>query len=59
MNNFTLLQKQQLETMVEAGHQVNYVEYDPTKQAAPTPPAGWTEFYRETAASLVEIIYTK
>jgi hypothetical protein len=59
MNNFTLSQKQQLETMVEAGKSVNYVEYDPTKQAAPTPPVGWTEFYRETATNLVEIIYTK
>jgi endo-alpha-1,4-polygalactosaminidase (GH114 family) len=59
MNNFSLLQKQQLETICEAGGQVYTVAYNPTTPGAPpAPPTGLVEFYRETTSTLVEIIYT-
>jgi len=63
MNNFTLAQKQYLETQLESGHQVIYVAYNPAtivgtpEQNATS--AGFVEYYRESSATLVEIIYTK
>lgn len=64
MNNFTLAQKQALEALVEAGTQVSTLSYDPTTNDGASLEAnaladGWTEYYREDAATLVEVIYTK
>ena len=60
MNNLTLAQKQQLETMAKAGKRIVTVAYDPTT-ATGSPEAsaaGLTEFYRESSARLVEVIFT-
>lgn len=63
MNNLTLTQKQQLETMAEAGSKIVTVAYDPTivvgDPEADALAGGFSEFYREAAADLVEVIYTK
>ena len=60
MNNLTLAQKQQLETMAEAGKRIVTVAYDPvTVVGNPEDSAsGMTEFYRESSARLVEVIFT-
>jgi len=63
MNNFTLAQKKALELIVEAGHQVVTVAYDPTVNVG-TPEAdalaaGFSEYYRESTPHLIEVIYTK
>lgn len=60
MNNLTLEQKQQLETMAKAGKRIVSVAYDPTTvNGNPEDSAiGLIEFYRETSARLVEVIFT-
>jgi len=63
MNNFTLVQKQALKALVEAGAKVVTVAYDPTivvgTPEADALAAGFIEFYREDTLTLREIIYTK
>ena len=60
MNNFTLAQKQALEALVEAGTQVAYAGYDPaTAVDIPPPPTGFSVYYSESTATLVETIYIK
>ena len=63
MDNFTLVDKQALEALIEAGAQVATVAYNPTTVVG-TPEAdalasGWVQYYREATATLVEVIYTK
>lgn len=63
MNNFTLANKQALQALVEAGAEVSTVAYDPTTVVG-TPEAdavadGWVQFYKESSARLVEVIYTR
>jgi hypothetical protein len=63
MQNFTLAHKQALEALVEGGAQVASVVYDPTvvigTPEADALAAGWVQYYREAAANLIEVIYTK
>lgn len=63
MNNMTLLDKQNLQTLVEAGAEVVTVAYNPlTVLGDPEQDAldaGFTEFYREDTVNLVEVVYTK
>lgn len=63
MNFFTLAQKQYLETQAVIGVKILYVAYDPTTEVgtpeADTVAAGYTQYYREDTAHLVEVIYTK
>ena len=56
MKNLTLVQKEQLAAYESVGRHVCTVAYDPT-MLNPAPPADSDEFYRETSANLVEIIY--
>jgi hypothetical protein len=63
MNNFTSANKHTLETLVEAGTKVAFVGYNPATVVG-TPEAtavgqGWSQYYREATANLVEVIYTK
>lgn len=61
--NMTLEQKEALQVICESGGQVATVAYDPgTVEGDPEADAvadGWTEFYREDSANLVEVVYTK
>lgn len=63
MNNFNLANKQALQALVEAGAEVSTVAYNPNtvtgdpEAAAIT--AGWVQYYKESTANLVEVIYTK
>lgn len=73
MNNFNLAAKQALQVLIEAGASVSTVEYNPNTYVAPvgspaypaTSPEtlaianGWIQYYKETTANLVEVIYTK
>lgn len=73
MNNFTLVNKQALQALVEAGAEVATVAYNPNTYVAPvgypaypatTPETlaiadGWVQYYREATASLIEVIYTR
>lgn len=61
--NMTLLQKQALQALVEAGAEVATVAYNPVTVVG-TPEAnaiadGWTEFQRADTATLVEVVYTR
>ena len=63
MDGFTLIHKQNLEALVEAGAKVSTVAYDPATVVG-TPEAdaiaaGWVQYYREATPSLIEVIYTK
>lgn len=63
MNNYTEIQKKALQALVEAGAEVATVAYDPTTVVGdPEADAladGWVVHYREDAATLVEVIYTR
>lgn len=63
MINFTEEQKQSLADAAAAGTKINFVSYNPTttvgNPALAATSAGFVEYYRETAATLVEIIFTK
>jgi hypothetical protein len=63
MNGFTAANKASLRTLLEGGKQVKEVAYNPTTEVgtpeADAVAAGWVEYYRETTATLVEVIYTK
>jgi hypothetical protein len=56
MNNFTATQKQKIS---DQGAQVKFVAFNPNTTTEPAAPAGYTEYYRETTANLVEIVYCK
>ena len=62
MLNFTEEQKQILADAAATGAKISFVSYNPTTtvgdpELAATS-AGFVEYYRETSATLVEIIYT-
>lgn len=63
MNNFTLAMKQALQVEVEGGKKVSEVAYNPNTVIGDPEGdailAGWTQYYREASANLVEVIYTK
>lgn len=73
MKNMTLIKKKELQTLVESGSEVSTVAYNPLTYVAPvgysgypaTSPEtiaefnGWTEFYREDSAKLIEVIFVK
>jgi hypothetical protein len=63
MNNFTLADKQALEAFLATGYTCAEVAYNPNtvvgNPEATAVAAGWTQYYREASASLVEVIYTK
>lgn len=62
MKNFTLQKKQALEAASRTGVRVRFVSYNPSTtvgnpETAATS-AGYVEYYRETTANLVEVVYT-
>jgi hypothetical protein len=64
VKNFTLADKQALQTLLQAGNQVAEVAYDPGTVQGGNPEtaaiaAGWTQYYKETNPGLTEVIYTK
>jgi hypothetical protein len=63
MMNFTPANAATLNTMAQAGKHVAGVVYNPTTVTG-TPEAdaiaaGWVQYYKESTAMLVEVIYTK
>ena len=59
MNSFTPLDVAALNDLLEGGMHVATAAYDPTTVTAVPPVIGWTEYYREETARLVEIFYVK
>jgi hypothetical protein len=63
MNNMNLAQKLALEALVEAGAEVSTVAYNPNtvvgNPEAAAIAAGWVQYYVESTANLVEVIYTR
>ena len=63
MNNMNLAQKLALEALVEAGAEVSTVAYNPNtvvgNPETAAIAAGWVQFYAESTANLVEVIYTR
>jgi hypothetical protein len=64
VNNFTLADKQALQTFLQAGNQVAEVAYDPGTVQGGNPETaalanGWVQYYKEVNPGLTEVIYTR
>lgn len=63
MNNLTLADKQNLESLIASGSQVATIAYNPLTTDSSSETAaladGWIELYRESTPTLIEVIYGK